>query len=141
MGRLTKDPELRQTQNGTPVTSFSIAVNRDFKNGNGERETDFVDIVAWRHTAEFACKYFSKGRMIVVDGRLQFRDWTDKNGNKRRSAEILADSLYFGDSKKDSGNTSDYTDSYYSQEPPEYTPNQEFSELSDDEEDPEEFPF
>ncbi len=102
MGRLTRDPELRRTQNGTAVTSFSIAVDRDFKNKDtGEKSTDFIDIVAWRQTAEFVCDYFSKGRMAVVEGRLQIRDWTDKDGNKRRSAEVLADNIYFGDSKRD----------------------------------------
>ena len=101
MGRLTRDPELRRTQNGTAVTSFSIAVDRDFKNKDtGEKSTDFIDIVAWRQTAEFVCDYFSKGRMAVVEGRLQIRDWTDKDGNKRRSAEVLADNIYFGDSKR-----------------------------------------
>lgn len=102
MGRLTRDPELRRTQNGTAVTSFSIAVDRDFKNKDtGEKSTDFIDIVAWRQTAEFVCDYFSKGRLAVVEGRLQIRDWTDKDGNKRRSAEVLADNIYFGDSKRD----------------------------------------
>lgn len=102
MGRLTRDPELRRTQNGTAVTSFSIAVDRDFKNKDtGEKSTDFIDIVAWRQSAEFVCDYFSKGRMAVVEGRLQIRDWTDKDGNKRRSAEVLADNIYFGDSKRD----------------------------------------
>ena len=99
MGRLTRDPELRRTQNGTAVTSFSIACERDFKSQDGEKETDFVDIVAWRTTAEFVSKYFTKGRMAVVAGRLQIRDWMDREGNKRRSAEIVADSVYFGDSK------------------------------------------
>lgn len=108
MGRLTRDPEMRHTQNGTAVASFSIAVDRDFKDKqSGEKVTDFVDIVAWRSTAEFVDKYFSKGRMAVVEGRLQIRDWTDKDGNKRRSAEVVADSIYFGDSKRngDSGGT------------------------------------
>ena len=103
MGRLTRDPELRRTQNGTSVTSFSIACDRDFKSQNGEKETDFIDVVAWRGTAEFVSKYFSKGRMAVVEGRLQIRDWTDQNNNKRRSAEVVADNVYFGDSKRDSG--------------------------------------
>ena len=102
MGRLTRDPELRRTQSGTPVTSFSLAVDRDFKSQSGEKETDFIDVVAWRSTAEFVAKYFTKGRMAVVEGRLQMRDWTDKDGNKRRSAEVVADNLYFGDSKRDS---------------------------------------
>ena len=102
MGRLTRDPELRRTQSGTAVTSFSIACDRDFKSQSGEKETDFIDIVAWRGTAEFVSKYFAKGRMAVVEGRLQIRDWTDNNGGKRRSAEVVADNIYFGDSKRDS---------------------------------------
>lgn len=101
MGRLTRDPELRRTGSGTAVTSFSLASDRDFKGQNGEKETDFVDVVAWRATAEFVSKYFTKGRMAVVEGRLQLRDWTDKDGNKRRSAEVVADNVYFGDSKRD----------------------------------------
>lgn len=101
MGRLTRDPELRRTQNGTAVTSFTLAVDRDFKNLDGTKDTDFIDVVAWRNTAEFVSKYFSKGRMAVVEGRLQLRDWTDKDGNKRRNAEVLADNIYFGDAKKD----------------------------------------
>ena len=101
MGRLTRDPELRRTQSGTAVTSFTLAVDRDFKSPGGEKETAFLDIVAWRSTAEFVSKYFSKGRMAVVEGRLQIRDWTDKDGGKRKSAEILANSVYFGDSKQD----------------------------------------
>lgn len=106
MGRLTRDPELRWTGNGTAVTSFTIAVDRDFKSQDGEKETDFIDIVAWRNTAEFASKYFSKGRMAVVTGRLQLRDWTDKEGNKRRTAEVVADNVYFGDSKRQEGGDS-----------------------------------
>ena len=101
MGRLTRDPELRRTGSGTAVASFSIAVDRDFKGQNGEKETDFIDIVAWRNTAEFVSKSFAKGRMAVVDGRLQIRDWKDKEGNNRRSAEVVADNVYFGDSKRD----------------------------------------
>ena len=101
MGRLTRDPELRRTQNGTAVTSFSLAVDRDYKNADGTKDTDFINVVAWRSTAEFASKYFAKGRMAVVEGRLQLRDWTDKDGNKRRTAEVLADSIYFADSRKD----------------------------------------
>ena len=100
MGRLTRDPELRHTGSGTAVASFSLAVDRDFKSQSGERETDFIDVVAWRSTAEFVSKYFSKGRMAVVEGRLQVRDWTDKDGAKRRSAEVVADNIYFGDSKR-----------------------------------------
>ena len=103
MGRLTRDPELRRTGSGVAVASFSLAVDRDFGNReNGEKETDFIDIVAWRNTAEFVSKYFTKGRMAVVSGRLQIRTWTDKEGNKRRSAEVVADNVYFGDSKRDS---------------------------------------
>ena len=102
MGRLTRDPELRHTQTGTPVASFSLAVDRDFKDKTtGEKSTDFIDIVAWRQTAEFVSRFFTKGRMAVVEGRLQIRDWTDKDGGKRRSAEIVADNVYFGDSKRD----------------------------------------
>ena len=103
MGRLTRDPELRRTQTGTPVASFSLAVDRDFKDkSTGERSTDFIDVVAWRQTAEFVSRYFTKGRMAVVEGRLQIRDWTDKDGNKRRAAEVIAENVYFGDSKRDS---------------------------------------
>ena len=101
MGRLTRDPELRRTQSSTAVTSFSLAVDRDFKSQSGEKETDFIDVVAWRSTAEFVSKYFTKGRMAVVEGRLQIRDWTDRDGGKRRSAEVVADNVYFGDSKKE----------------------------------------
>ena len=102
MGRLARDPELRHTQSGTPVASFTLAVDRDFKDKNtGERQTDWIDVVAWRGTGEFVSRYFSKGRMAVVEGRLQIRDWTDKEGNKRRSAEVVADSVYFGDSRRD----------------------------------------
>lgn len=102
MGRLTRDPELRHTQTGTPVASFSLAVDRDFKDKTtGEKSTDFIDVVAWRNSAEFVSRYFTKGRMAVVEGRLQIRDWTDKDGGKRRSAEIVADNVYFGDSKRD----------------------------------------
>ena len=99
MGRLTRDPDLRRTNSGTPVASFTIAVDRDFKSQDGEKETDFIDVVVWRNTAEFVSKYFTKGRMAVVEGRLQIRDWTDKDGGKRRNAEVIADNVYFGDSK------------------------------------------
>ena len=90
-----------RTQSGTAVTSFSLAVDRDFKSQSGEKETDFIDVVAWRSTAEFVAKYFTKGRMAVVEGRLQIRDWKDREGNNRRSAEVVADNVYFGDSKRD----------------------------------------
>jgi len=120
MGRMTRDPELRRTNSGNAVTSFTVAVDRDFKSQSGEKETDFIDVVAWRNTAEFVSKYFSKGRMAVVEGRLQLRDWTDKDGNKRRSAEIVADSVYFGDSKRDGGDTA------------QSEPQGSFSEIEDD---------
>jgi len=102
MGRLVRDPELRRTGSGVAVASFRVAVDRDFapKDG-GERKADFIDCVAWRQTGEFISKYFSKGRMIVVDGRLEMRDWTDKDGNKRTSAEVVVANAYFGDSKRD----------------------------------------
>lgn len=110
MGRLTRDPELRRTQTGTPVASFTLAVDRDFKDKQtGEKTTDFIDVVAWRQTGEFVSKYFTKGRMAVVDGRLQIRDWTDKDGNKRRTAEIIADNIYFGDSKHQEGTDGGYS--------------------------------
>jgi single-strand DNA-binding protein len=108
MGRLTRDPELRRTGNGIAVASFTIACERDLKNSNGEKETDFIDITAWRNTAEFVEKYFSKGRMAVVSGRLQIRKWKDKDGNDRRSAEVVADNVYFADSKKDDSSSSNF---------------------------------
>lgn len=104
MGRFTKAPELRRTGSGTAVTSFSLACDRDFKSQSGEKETDFIEVVAWKNTAEFVSKYFSKGRMAVVEGRLQIRDWTDKAGNKRTTAEVVADNVYFADSKRSESN-------------------------------------
>ena len=113
MGRLTRDPELRRTGSGIAVASFSVAVDRDFGGRDGgERETDFIDCVAWRQTGEFVSKYFTKGSMIVVSGRLQIRSWTDKEGNKRRSAEVVADNVYFGESKRSSEGASSYGGSY-----------------------------
>ena len=114
MGRLTRDPELRRTGTGIAVASFSVAVDRDFSGRDGgEKETDFIDCVAWRQTGEFVSKYFTKGRMAVVSGRLQIRNWTDKDGNKRRSAEVVADNVYFGDSKRDGeGGGASYGSSY-----------------------------
>ena len=110
MGRLTRDPELRRTGTGVAVASFTVAVDRDFgKNENGEKETDFIDCVAWRQTGEFVSKYFTKGRMAVVSGRLQIRSWTDKDGNKRRTAEVVADNVYFGDSKREGDSTGGYS--------------------------------
>ena len=109
MGRMSKDPELRTTQSGVAVTSFSLAVDRDFTDKqSGERATDWIDVVAWRQTAEFACKYFGKGRVVVVDGRLQTRKWTDQSGNNRTSVEVLAEHIYFGDSKKDGDSSNTY---------------------------------
>ena len=101
MGRLTRDPELRRTGSGTAVTSFTLAVDRDFAPKDGSREADFIDCVAWRQSGEFVSKYFAKGRMAVVSGRLQIRPWTDKDGNNRRSAEVVVDNVYFGDSRRD----------------------------------------
>ncbi len=141
MGRLTRDPELRRTATGTAVSSFTLAVDRDFggKDG-GEKETDFIECVAWRQTGEFASKYFSKGRMAVVSGRLQIRPWTDKDGNKRRTAEVVVDNMYFGDSKRESdGGGSTYGGNAYgsySQPTAGYTapmpPASDFAMLEDD---------
>ena len=114
MGRLTRDPELRRTGSGIAVASFTVAVDRDFGGRDGgEKETDFIDCVAWRQTGEFVSKYFTKGRMIVVSGRLQIRSWTDKDGNKRRTAEVVADNCYFGDSKRDDQGGSSYGGNTY----------------------------
>ena len=114
MGRLTRDPELRRTGSGVAVASFTVAVDRDFGGRDGgEKETDFIDCVAWRQTGEFVSKYFTKGRMIVVSGRLQVRSWTDKDGNKRRTAEVVADNCYFGDSKRDGDNGASYGGNAY----------------------------
>lgn len=125
MGRLTRDPELRRTGNGIAVASFTLAVDRDFADKNsGEKETDFIDCVAWRSTGEFVSKYFRKGSMAVVSGKLQIRAWTDKDGNKRRSAEVIADNVYFGDSKKsESGDAGSY---------PTSAPVQDFAPIEDD---------
>ena len=143
MGRLTRDPELRHTGSGTAVASFSLAVERDFRDKtSGQKTTDFIDIVAWRQTGEFVSKYFTKGRMAVVEGRLQMRDWQDRDGNKRRSAEVVADNVYFADSRRDgeqSGGDAPAS-SGYAPAPSSYAPpaNQssapvsDFAELSDD---------
>lgn len=118
MGRLTRDPELRRTQSGLPVATFRLAVDRDFgRSENGDRQTDFIDVVVWRSTAEFVSKYFAKGRMAVVSGRLQMRDWTDKEGNRRTSAEVVADNVYFGDSKRDSEGQGGYSSRSYQDAP------------------------
>ena len=108
MGRLTRDPELRRTNSGIAVASFSLAVERDYKGEDGQKETDFIDIVAWRNTAEFVSKYFTKGRMAVVSGALQIRTYTDKDGNKSRNAEVIANNVYFADSKPNSDNSANY---------------------------------
>ena len=130
MGRLTRDPELRRTGSGTAVAGFTLAVDRDFPNKDtGERETDFIDCVAWRGTGEFVSKYFRKGSMAVVAGRLQIRGWTDKDGNKRRTAEIVADNVYFGEKKQAEGTNSDYV-------PPQQ--NDDFALLEDEDQ---QFPF
>ena len=114
MGRLTRDPELRYTQSQTPVASFTLAVDRDFGNRDGgEKQTDFIDCVAWRSTAEFVSKYFQKGSMAVVSGRLQIRDWTDREGGKRRSAEVVVDNVYFGDSRRDNNDSGNYGGNSY----------------------------
>ena len=108
MGRLTRDPEMRRTGSGVAVTSFTIACDRDFSGKGSEKETDFIDVTAWRNTAEFVNSYFTKGRMAVVSGRLQIRSWTDKDGNKRRTAEVVADNVYFADSKKEESSGSNF---------------------------------
>lgn len=133
MGRLTRDPELRRTGSGVAVASFTLAVDDDFKPENGERKTNFIDCVAWRGTGEFVSKYFAKGRMAVVKGKLDIREWTDKEGNKRKSAEVVAENVYFGDSKKeDSGSYGggDYTGSYAT--PAYQQPGSDFALLDDD---------
>ena len=143
MGRLTRDPELRRTGSGIAVASFTVAVDRDFGGRDGgEKETDFIDCVAWRQTGEFVSKYFTKGRMIVVSGRLQIRSWTDKDGNKRRTAEVVADNCYFGDSKRDEGGSSYSGNTYgssYNAPAPSYggysapaAPASDFAMLDDD---------
>ena len=132
MGRLTRDPELRRTGSGIAVASFTVAVDRDFgKSESGEKETDFIDCVAWRQTGEFVDKYFTKGRMAVVAGRLQIRSWTDKDGNKRRTAEVVADNVYFGDSKREESSGNSYSPTpAYTDHPA--TPASDFAMLDDD---------
>ena len=140
MGRLTRDPELRRTGSGVAVASFTLAVDRDFGGRDGgERETDFIDCVAWRQTGEFVSKYFTKGRMAVVSGRLQIRSWTDKDGNKRRTAEVVADNVYFGDSKRDGDSGSSFGGNAYGAPAPSYggysapsAPASDFAMLDDD---------
>ena len=135
MGRLTRDPELRRTGSGVAVASFRVAVDRDYQPKDGsERKTDFIDCVAWRQTGEFISKYFTKGRMIVVDGRLEMRDWTDKDGNKRTSAEIMVENAYFGDSKRDGegGNTYAAPQNFGSYSAPASATGSDFAMLDDD---------
>jgi len=123
MGRLTRDPELRRTGSGIAVTSFTVAVDRDYKSGSSnEKEVDFIDCVAWRQAGEFVAKYFTKGRMIVVSGALQIRSWTDKDGNKRRTAEVNVSNAYFGDSKNESANTQQAINPYLPPAPPTSAP-------------------
>lgn len=132
MGRMVRDPELRRTGSGISCVSFTLAVDRDYSGKDGgEKETDFIDCVAWRSTADFVSKYFTKGRMAVVSGRLQIRGWTDKEGNKRRTAEVVADNVYFADSKKEesSGNSYGQQGGYSA---PANTPAQDFAMLDDD---------
>ena len=138
MGRLTRDPELRRTGTGVAVASFTLAVDRDFGGREGgERETDFIDCVAWRQTGEFVSKYFTKGRMAVVSGRLQIRSWTDKEGNKRRTAEVVADNVYFGDSKREGDSAGSFGgNTYAAPAAPAYSapssPASDFAMLDDD---------
>ena len=134
MGRLARDPELRRTQSGVAVASFTLAVDRDYKDKtSGERATVFIDCVAWRQAGEFVSKYFSKGRMAVVEGRLQIRDWTDRDGGKRRTAEVIAENVYFGDSKRDGDSGGSYSRSA-APAPVDYgmPSGDQFAELSDD---------
>ena len=132
MGRLTRDPELRRTGSGIACASFTVAVDRDYSGKDStEKEADFIDCVAWRSTAEFVQKYFTKGRVAVVSGRLQIRGWTDKDGNKRRSAEVVADNVYFGDSKKESSDANGGGSSYG--QAPEYpAPVSDYAMIEDD---------
>nr|DAQ45457.1 MAG TPA: Single strand binding protein [Caudoviricetes sp.] len=142
-GRLCKNPELRNTQNGTAVASFSLAVDRDFKDKEtGEKKADFINVVAWRSTAEFVSRYFTKGRMAVVEGRLQIRDYTDRDGNKRTAAEVVADNVYFGDSKRDAEGDG-YGGSYGGghSAPPYGAPGQHVDQFAELEEDDGNLPF
>ena len=132
MGRMVRDPELRRTGSGIACANFTLAVDRDFADKqSGEKETDFIDCVAWRQTGEFVDKYFTKGRMAVVSGRLQIRGWTDKDGNKRKTAEVVADNVYFGDSKKDEANGNGYA-APAAYTPPTTAPANDFAMLDDD---------
>ena len=137
MGRFVRDPELRRTGSGVAVASFTLAVDRDFKSGNsGEKEVDFIDCVAWRQAGEFVSKYFTRGRMAVVTGRLQIRSWNDKDGNKRRTAEVVADNVYFADSKSEPASTAPQASAPASYSAPAYSapnyPASDFQMLDDD---------
>ena len=137
MGRFVRDPELRRTGSGVAVASFTLAVDRDFKSGNsGEKEVDFIDCVAWRQAGEFVSKYFSRGRMAVVSGRLQIRSWNDKDGNKRRTAEVVADNVYFADSKSEPASTAPQASAPTNYGTPAYSapnyPSSDFQMLEDD---------
>ena len=137
MGRFVRDPEMRRTGSGIAVTSFTLAVDRDFKSGNsGEKEVDFIDCVAWRQAGEFVSKYFSRGRMAVVSGRLQIRSWTDKDGNKRRTAEVIADNVYFADSKTEAASAAPQSSAPANYGTPAYSapnyPASDFQMLEDD---------
>ena len=157
MGRLTRDPELRYTASNVPVASFTVAVDRDYGRGeNGEKQTDFINVSAWRQTGEFVSKYFTKGSMIAVSGRLQIRDYTDRDGNRRTAAEVVADNVYFGDSKRDNesgsysggnsyagsnngyapaNNARSYGDSYAAPAAPVAPPASDFAMLEDEDND------
>lgn len=127
MGRMVRDPELRYTQSNTPVANFTLAVDRDYQSGGSEKQTDFIDCVAWRSTGEFVSKYFRKGSMAVVSGRLQMTNYTDKDGNKRTKAEVVAENIYFGESKKN-------TEEYGYTEKPRYVEGTTFEDVDDQEE-------
>ncbi len=132
MGRLTRDPELRRTGSGVAVASFTLAVDRDFGGNGNERETDFIDCVAWRQTGEFVSKYFAKGSMAVVSGRLQIRNWTDKEGNKRRAAEVVADNVYFGEAKRNSEGAAPSAPAFGGYSAPAGAPASDFAMLDED---------
>ena len=128
MGRMTRDPELRHTNSGIAVASFTIAVEDDFKDKDGNKKTIFIDCTVWRGLAETVAKYFAKGRMAIISGKLDIREWTDKEGNKRRSAEVVAENVYFGDSKKEETNSNSYGSNYGGYN----APAQDYAQIEDD---------
>jgi single-strand DNA-binding protein len=132
MGRLGRDPELRRTQSGTAVTSFSLAVDRDYKPQNGERETDWINVVAWRATAEFVAKYFTKGRVAIVEGRLQSRKWMDNDGTNRTAIEVVADNVYFGDSKRNGDAQAGSSENFHTAGKPVDVSAEDFSEIDEE---------